>query len=39
MGHLNRNSHRKLAERLEQYVPGAYVSATLERILEQLVDP
>jgi ferredoxin len=38
MGHLNRNSHRKLAERLEQYVPGAYVSATLERILAQLVD-
>ncbi len=38
MGHLNRNSYRKLSERLEQYVPGAFVSATLERILEHLVD-
>jgi len=38
MGHLNRNGHRKLAERLEQYVPGAFVSETLERILAQLVD-
>lgn len=38
MGHLNRRGHSKLAERLGQYVPGAFVSEVLVEILQHLVD-
>ncbi len=37
MGHLNQRSYVKLAGRLGQYVPGAYVSETLVEILRHLV--
>ncbi len=37
MGHLNYHSYGRMAERLGQYVPGAFVSATLVEILKQLV--
>ena len=38
MGHLNSRSYSRLAERLGQYVPGAYVSEVLEEILRHLID-
>lgn len=37
MGHLQYHSYDKMAERLGQYVPGAFVSETLIEILKQLV--
>ncbi|WP_417910323.1 ATP-binding protein [Candidatus Electronema sp. PJ] len=37
MGHLNHHSYGRMAQRLGQYVPGAFVSATLVEILKQLV--
>ena len=38
MGHLNQQNYGKLAQRLGQYVPGAFVSETLVEILKQLVS-
>ncbi|WPD24977.1 MAG: 4Fe-4S dicluster-binding protein [Candidatus Electrothrix scaldis] len=38
MGHLQYHSYGRMAERLGQYVPGAFVSATLIEILKQLVS-
>jgi len=38
VGHLNQRSYARLAERLGQYVPGAFVSEALEEILKHLVD-
>ena len=38
MGHLNQRSYSRLAGRLGQYVPGAFVSETLVEILKHLVD-
>ena len=37
MGHLQYHSYDRMAERLGQYVPGAFVSATLIEILNELV--
>lgn len=37
MGHLNHLNYERMAQRLGQYVPGAFVSETLVEILKQLV--
>lgn len=37
MGHLNHHNYGKMAQRLGQYAPGAFVSETLVEILKQLV--
>ena len=38
MGHLGNRNYGRMAQRLGQYVPGAFVSETLVEILKQLVD-